>query len=277
MNDLRSDPTLDQKSYSFLNLIGQTPRVIPGQTGVQLNTPTPFAFHWGQSTFNGTIDYVSFWSYNIVPGTTSNKIVSAEPSLKIGMEADYNDGAAHRMELNLDYVSDDGGTGRRPLSFNIIRSTDVGSWALAGNTITFYGDDWSTTDKKTLSLANPGANFWLVQGGASGGNSVALFTQGTDTNIDALFETQGTGSYIFYTNAASPTERMKISTAGVNVSTKFFPPTDAGASQTASGLYAGTGVPNNTNGGNGDYYFRSDGGAGTHIYFKAAGVWAGIV
>jgi hypothetical protein len=58
---------------------------------------------------------------------------------------------------------------------------------------------------------------------------------------------------------------------------KLRPATDAGASQTACTLYAGTGVPSNANGANGDYYFRSDGGVGTHIYFKSGGAWAGIV
>lgn len=44
-----------------------------------------------------------------------------------------------------------------------------------------------------------------------------------------------------------------------------------------SGLYRGTGVPDNLLGQDGDYYFRTDAGVGTHIYFKAAGVWAAIV
>ncbi len=65
--------------------------------------------------------------------------------------------------------------------------------------------------------------------------------------------------------------------ATLTVATIFRLPTDAAALQTACALYAGTGAPNNANGANGDYYFRSDGGVATHIYFKAAGAWAGIV
>ena len=60
-------------------------------------------------------------------------------------------------------------------------------------------------------------------------------------------------------------------------SNKIFPGTDGAARQTTAGIYAGTGVPNNANGNNGDYYFRADGGVGTHLYFKAAGAWAGII
>lgn len=44
-----------------------------------------------------------------------------------------------------------------------------------------------------------------------------------------------------------------------------------------SGLRMTTGVPNNANGINGDFCFRSDGGAGTSIYMKRAGAWVGIV
>jgi hypothetical protein len=60
---------------------------------------------------------------------------------------------------------------------------------------------------------------------------------------------------------------------------KLYPPQDTGTTQTASAHYAGTGVPNNANGVNGDYYFRSDtpGTANQRIYVKSGGVWVGIV
>lgn len=53
--------------------------------------------------------------------------------------------------------------------------------------------------------------------------------------------------------------------------------TPAGAAQSAAALWAGTGAPSNANGANGDYYFRSDGGVATHIYFKSGSTWAGII
>lgn len=58
---------------------------------------------------------------------------------------------------------------------------------------------------------------------------------------------------------------------------KVFPGTPAGAIQNAAGLYGGTGAPNNADGQNGDFYLRSDGGAGTSLYMKRAGAWVGIV
>lgn len=67
------------------------------------------------------------------------------------------------------------------------------------------------------------------------------------------------------------------SNANFKIYTKLFPPTDGAVSQTSCGIYANTGAPNNTNGNNGDIYFRSDGGAGTTMYQKRAGSWVGIV
>lgn len=71
---------------------------------------------------------------------------------------------------------------------------------------------------------------------------------------------------------------MTLDNAGV-LSTKkaMYPGTPASAMQTACGLHAGTGAPNNANGANGDVYFRSDGGALSTVYHKRAGVWVGVV
>lgn len=56
---------------------------------------------------------------------------------------------------------------------------------------------------------------------------------------------------------------------------KFYPVQDSGGPQTTAGFYAGTGVPNNANGANGDFYFRGDtpGTAGQRLYIKSAGAW----
>jgi len=44
-----------------------------------------------------------------------------------------------------------------------------------------------------------------------------------------------------------------------------------------STLFAGSGAPGAGLGSNGDYYFRQDGGVNTHLYFKAAGAWSGLI
>jgi hypothetical protein len=71
---------------------------------------------------------------------------------------------------------------------------------------------------------------------------------------------------------------MALSSAGIlSTINKVYPGTDALSAQTACGLFAGTGAPNNANGANGDIYFNGAGGALTTIYQKRAGVWVGIV
>lgn len=76
---------------------------------------------------------------------------------------------------------------------------------------------------------------------------------------------------------------QNLGSAGVYVHGTFnafkqlWPATPALGSQTACSLFAGTGVPSNSNGSNGDIYFRSDGGALTTIYQKRGGAWTGIV
>lgn len=64
---------------------------------------------------------------------------------------------------------------------------------------------------------------------------------------------------------------------GIVAGEKVYPGTPAGAQQQATGIYAGTGAPSNSDGSNGDFYLRSDGAALTTIYQKRAGAWVGIV
>lgn len=45
----------------------------------------------------------------------------------------------------------------------------------------------------------------------------------------------------------------------------------------ALGLIYGAGAPAAGTGSNGNFYFRSDGGAGSYIYHKAGGAWTAIV
>lgn len=43
------------------------------------------------------------------------------------------------------------------------------------------------------------------------------------------------------------------------------------------GLIYGSGVPANTQGQNGNFYFRGDGSAGSNVYKKTSGAWAAIL
>jgi hypothetical protein len=79
-------------------------------------------------------------------------------------------------------------------------------------------------------------------------------------------------------NGVGMVSRMKISGSGeINTIGKFYPATPAMALQSNCAVYAGTGAPNNVEGSDGSFYFRSDGAAMSRIYMKLAGVWTGIV
>ena len=76
---------------------------------------------------------------------------------------------------------------------------------------------------------------------------------------------------------SSATSTMTLDGTALSVARKIYPGTDAAAAQTAAGIYAGNGAPNNANGSDGDFYLRSDGGVLTTIYQRRAGAWVGIV
>jgi hypothetical protein len=69
----------------------------------------------------------------------------------------------------------------------------------------------------------------------------------------------------------------KFDTANFQLARPICPPQDNGNFQTAAAIYAGSGAPSNANGANGNFYFRSDGGAGSRLYFKSGGTWTGIL
>lgn len=105
-----------------------------------------------------------------------------------------------------------------------------------------------------------------------GGRRYAIYSSGSANGIGA-----GTLTVIDDTAAAN---RLSLDSSGnFSVLTGGLrPATPAGASQTGN-LWAGSGAPSNTNGANGDYYFRTDtpGTANQRIYVKSAGAWVGIV
>lgn len=81
----------------------------------------------------------------------------------------------------------------------------------------------------------------------------------------------GSASERYHLTSAQQTLAAAILVGGLR------PTTDAGAAQTVTRIFGGNGAPNNANGSNGDFYFRGDGAAGTNLYKKTAGAWAGIL
>lgn len=117
-------------------------------------------------------------------------------------------------------------------------------------------------------------------------NQAALVVRGTGANAAGLQLTgdgastqhkfmRVLGGVLQWLNSAYGAVILQVNDAGaLSVYSALYPATPASAAQTASAIYAGTGAPNNADGGNGDFYFRSDGGAATCLYQKRAGAWA---
>ena len=97
---------------------------------------------------------------------------------------------------------------------------------------------------------------------------------GTSINHNDTANLQGGQANQFYhLNAAQQALAVLIFVTGLR------PPTPAGVAQTTLKLTGNTGAPNNAEGADGDFYFRSDGtvAGNTVIYHKQAGAWVALV
>lgn len=133
-------------------------------------------------------------------------------------------------------------------------------------------DSIDTTDSNLTDLATRTHNsLQTIQGGTSGEYYHATSSEYTGT---------GTGVLVRKTSPTLETPVLGAATGTTLSLTSYIRPgTDGGSAQTAAGLFAGSGAPNNANGQNGDFYFRSDGTAAGNnvIYHKEAGAWIALV
>jgi hypothetical protein len=84
------------------------------------------------------------------------------------------------------------------------------------------------------------------------------------------------GTYSIY-DSTNSVQSLNVTDSGVGLNGYIRPGLPTGGQQAFSGMYAGVGIPSNTNGQNGDFYFRGDGSAGSSVYMKRSGSWVGIV
>lgn len=157
--------------------------------------------------------------------------------------------------------------------------------------------DLEFTPRAAYDAFMKSARFFL---GVAGKNNAAYFDNNTDGNL-YIYPRLGFNAYLktqtLYIGSAAnafaayldnnPDGNLYISPrAGFNVKIaagktqfvdKIYPATDAATFQATTGVYAGTGAPNNANGANNDFYLRGDGGALTTIYQKRAGAWVGVI
>ena len=137
---------------------------------------------------------------------------------------------------------------------------------------------------RSVLVVDSGNNVKLATGSGLGGvySSVFLVVPNGASNGYRAYDSGSTVRDLIYLDAGN---NLKISGTGINgiylntgLGGSLHPPTDAGAVQAGS-VYQGSGAPNNSNGSNGDVYFRTDtpGSANQRIYVKSAGSWVGIL
>jgi len=137
------------------------------------------------------------------------------------------------------------------------------------------------TNKANLPYLELGSAEQQVHFGSTAGTSADVsFWNGYPGNRDGSLNVTVNGTHsgsISKTGVFSWGNAYILQSGVINAGAHMYPGTPAGAQQANAGLLAGTGAPNNANGNNGDFYFRSDGGSGTSIYMKRAGAWVGII
>ncbi len=145
---------------------------------------------------------------------------------------------------------------------------------------------------------------------ATGVGQFVIEALGSVTNVNAVYVTKTAGTHQFNTGGSSAgySNQVQIThtanatrsilmtgsvagdpsiavssgtlllSSGIKVGVRLLPPQDTGATQTTAGIYAGTGIPNNANGVNGDYYFRGDTPSVStqQLYIKSAGAWTPV-
>ena len=165
------------------------------------------------------------------------------------------------------------------LANKTLTSPTINGAALSGTFTgapTFSGAATFTAASPTLTLTSAVPRLDFVETGEVADEG-AWSIQANTTQL--IFHTRsdalgfGASFIIVDRTGTTPTAVQVLTVLGISGG-QIYPATDALAAQNACGLFAGTGVPNNANGNNGDIYFRSDGGAGTTIYQRRAGAWA---
>lgn len=167
----------------------------------------------------------------------------------------------------------DSGTVNR--SNNLVANNVLTNIAVNGSGLSYssYGDvvfgniSYDQMAFSSTFFGPVGAEYGVVLGAGFPGSGPDLHSDGTDVYLEA-----NTGSIFLrpvpgWNNGAVAAAPV---TGACEIQTY-----DSGGTQRSS-LLTGSGTPGSY-GSNGDFYFRQDGGAGTRIYFKAGGVWTGVV
>jgi parallel beta-helix repeat protein len=128
-----------------------------------------------------------------------------------------------------------------------------------------------------LAVHNAAYNLFSGNMISNPGGPGIVSTGGSDHNIVTGNDLSAATSPYSLVGTDNALSANKGAALGTDV-TGLHPGTDGNAAQRGS-IYQGSGVPSNSNGSNGDVYFRTDapGTANQRIYIKSAGSWVGIL
>lgn len=153
-----------------------------------------------------------------------------------------------------------------------VRNTSSNASA-SGDVVVTADTGTDTTQYVNMGVNNSGfaVGSWTINGALDG------YLYASDGNMAVGTAGAAKALVLFAGSTLAAAEGFRLSAGLAQFTAKLYPPTDAGARQSAAAIYGGTGAPSNANGANGDIYIRSDGGAGTTIYQRRTGTWTGIV
>lgn len=134
-------------------------------------------------------------------------------------------------------------------------------------------------DARTPNVAEIFANVIGLFVGPGAKGAAATITEYAGVTVsDGPVAGTSSGVKLNFTAGAGRRNLYCPGTADNSVAGKFYFAQDTLAIQSVCGFLAGTGVPNNANGANGDFYFRGDtpGTVAQRIYIKSAGAWVAL-
>jgi hypothetical protein len=177
-----------------------------------------------------------------------------------------------------------GGTGSTISTLSWINTVTGG----LGNNINFSGSLVSATlDASGTAIATSIDNFTntlyggsLVQNNGEVDVNFRDFSQASGSQWKKI---RASGGALLVSSAndigTTTVNNVQFNTSGASTFLgKIYPVKDDLTAQAVAGIYGGSGVPNNANGSNGDFYFRGDtpGTANQRIYIKSAGTWIAL-
>lgn len=114
----------------------------------------PFSIYQHPDNYLGTRDDGFKFAYNLLP---SGPVDTNEPSMYLGMEANYDTGVAKFMEVNWDYLSASG-IGRRALGYQVDRTNHSAIWQLSGRSFAWvnYTNPANTNLHQLMDLIDTG-------------------------------------------------------------------------------------------------------------------------